>query len=356
MSRFIASSLLWVPWLLVGCQRVENWSLASEASAGEAPPRIPPSSNSSGALSTSSSEAIFEVVGKTRPCPHRVASIATMVQHPVINIAIAPGDRVAIGQKLIELDADEPEAEVRAKRATVAELKAGLARLKALPRTEERAEARATLEATQITAKHAHEVLDRIHSLHQQDAVSTRQHMEAHTAALKADAEVKAAQAHLDYLLKLPIDQEIAEQESRLAAATAELEACEAEFEHYAIHAPIDGIVSWLDVSLGTVTRPGMTAWGEIVDLSEIDVRCELTAEQVDRLDATRGAEIIERNANRSAWPARVVFVGPSADAKTGLIPVVARIADAGGRLRANTDVTARFKLRSVANPSMAAR
>ena len=31
------------------------------------------------------------------------------------------------------------------------------------------------------------------------------------------------------------------------------------------------------------VSRPGTTVWGEILDLSEIDVRCELTAEQADQ-------------------------------------------------------------------------
>jgi multidrug efflux pump subunit AcrA (membrane-fusion protein) len=67
--------------------------------------------------------------------------------HPVMRILVKPGEFVRAGQRLIEIDSDEPEAEVRAKRAEVEELNFALARFKALPRDEERAEARAQLES-----------------------------------------------------------------------------------------------------------------------------------------------------------------------------------------------------------------
>ena len=41
--------------------------------------------------------------------------------------------------------------------------------------------------------------------------------------------------------------------------------------------AAIDGEIAWLDVSPGTVTWPGSLVWGEVVDLRELDVRCELS-------------------------------------------------------------------------------
>ena len=34
----------------------------------------------------------------------------------------------------------------------------------------------------------------------------------------------------------------------------------------------------------GMVSRPGTSTWGEILDLSEIEVRCELTLDQVERV------------------------------------------------------------------------
>ena len=81
----------------------------------------------------------IEVTGLTQPVPGRVATIAPTVLHPVEEVRAAPGDRVKKGQPLVKLDDDEPRADVRAKTAALAELKAGLRRLEAQPREQERA-------------------------------------------------------------------------------------------------------------------------------------------------------------------------------------------------------------------------
>src|SRR3569833_1980487 len=115
--------------------------------------------------------------------------------------------------------------------------------------------------------------------------------------------------------------------------AEAELDACEHELEHYTIFAPIDGVISWLDVAPGAVVRPGMKTWGEILDLREIDVRCEAPAAQVDLLDPQQPVEIV--CASRSQrFVGRIVTVGLSADRESGAVPVTVRIADAQERLR----------------------
>ena len=75
---------------------------------------------------------------------------------------VKPGDRVKKNQVLITLDADEPRADVRAKKAAVAAHEAALARLRAHPYKEEQAEARAALDSALVTALEAREVLERI--------------------------------------------------------------------------------------------------------------------------------------------------------------------------------------------------
>src|SRR5262249_5263484 len=93
--------------------------------------------------------------GTTRPAPARKGVVSPVPLHPVIEVKVKPGDRVKKGQVLVRLDDDEPQAEVRAKKAAVAELQATVARLKALPREEERAELQAALEATKGSAREA---------------------------------------------------------------------------------------------------------------------------------------------------------------------------------------------------------
>jgi multidrug efflux pump subunit AcrA (membrane-fusion protein) len=287
------------------------------------------------------------LTGKTEPAPGHSASIATMVIHPVTKVLIAPGDRVKAGQTIIELDRDEPEAEVRAHKAEVVQLQASLARLKAVPREQERDKARAELEAARATAKGAREHLGRIHSLLQKEAIAPGQELAARTESLNADADEQAAAAYLEFLLKQPIPQEIAQLEAQIASAQAELEANEAELEHYTLFASIDGVVSWLKVNLGTVTRPGTAAWGEIVDLSELDVRVDVTAEQADLINTTPLPYIWLPSVPDQHFVGRIGFIGPAADPQTGLVPVVIHVDNPQQRLRAYVNVTVQLGLKT---------
>jgi HlyD family secretion protein len=288
----------------------------------------------------------LRLVGKTEPAPGRIGSIATMQIHPVTKVHIAPGDRVREGQVIVELDRDEPEAEVRAHQAEVVQLQASLARLKAVPREQERDKARAELEAAKATAKGAREHLLRISALLHKEAIAPGQELTARTESLSADAEERAAAAYLEYLLKQPIPQEIAQLEAQIASAQAELESYQAELEHYTLHAPISGVVSWLKVMPGTVTRPGFAAWGEIVDLRELDVRTAVTAEQADLIDREQPVPIILPGRAGERLSGHVAFIGPAADPQTALVPVLVRVSNPDERLRANVDVELEIALK----------
>jgi multidrug efflux pump subunit AcrA (membrane-fusion protein) len=162
--------------------------------------------------------AAFEVPGKTQPDPGRLATIAPTVLHPVAEVTVVPGTRVKKGQPLIKLDDDEAQADVRAKTAALAEQKASLEKLKAQPRKEEQAEARAALESAQESARETKKIVRRMTPAHEAGAIPDASMYAASLLMRKAAAEERAATAHLQQLLKKPIHLEIAEAE---AAATA---------------------------------------------------------------------------------------------------------------------------------------
>jgi biotin carboxyl carrier protein len=171
-----------------------------------------------------------EAMGRTECAPGRKGMIAPVPLHPVVEVLVNPGDRVKKGQALVKLDDDEARAEVRVKRAALENARINLN------------EARRYLGALEKASSSVPDVA---------------QH-KARVAALEAETLERAAEAAW--------------------------ESAQAELQHYVVTAPIDGVVSWLDVSPGMVSRPGTTLWGEILDLREIDVRCELTIEQADRI------------------------------------------------------------------------
>src|SRR5579871_1510705 len=62
-------------------------------------------------------KALLEVPGRTQCVPGRSATIAPVVLHPVEVVKVAAGDRVKKGQLLVEIDSDEPKADLRNKEA-----------------------------------------------------------------------------------------------------------------------------------------------------------------------------------------------------------------------------------------------
>ena len=78
------------------------------------------------------------------------------------------------------------------------------------------------------------------------------------------------------------------------------------------------------------------------MDLREIDVRCELTPEQADRVSVGQAAEV-RLCGKEEAVAGRVVFVGITADQATGLVPVIVWLSNPRERLRCNVPVRVRL-------------
>jgi RND family efflux transporter MFP subunit len=252
--------------------------------APQAPSRPPDEAKAAGAS--------FEVAGKTQPSPKRRAVIAPVPLHPVVEVLVAAGDHVKKDQVLVKLDADEPEADVRAKEAS--------------------------LDSAKAVAQEARRYYPHIEELHRAGSVSEAAYHQSRLALLTAEANERSAKAAL--------------------------ESAKAELEHYTVTSPMDGVVSWLEVSVGTVSRPGTTVWGEILDLREMDARCEVSPEQADRLAAGQPVEVRRPGDNGAAYlSGKVIYVGIAADARTGQVPVVVRLDNSGAKLRSGVPVRVRF-------------
>jgi multidrug resistance efflux pump len=296
-------------------------------------------------IPTKDKDAPLEVRGRTEALPSHSAQITPTVLHPVVRVLVVPGESVEKGQPLVELESHGPEADVRARRAEIEELTASLARFKAMPRSELQAEARADLDDAQVALKSAVERLTRAKKLHENGALPEGEFLLLETAQRRAEAEARADDAHLQHLLKQPVEHEIAEMTARITAAQAKMESAMEELEHHTVCASISGIVEWLNVQPGAVTRPGMGVWGEIYDLSQIDVRAELTLAQIRSFDSITDAQVdvVVDGWPERTWKAEIVFVGKVADANSGLIPIVARVTDAGGQIPCKVPATVRL-------------
>lgn len=243
------------------------------------------------ALAPPAQDASFMVVGVTQCIHTRKAIIAPTVLHPVIEVFVAPGDKVKKGQKLVQLDKDEPEADLRAKEAN--------------------------LESARITRAEAKRLLSSVEAIQSRGVMPEQRIFEIRTAALKAEKDEKAAEAVRD--------------------------AAREELSHFTIEAAIDGVVNRIDCHPGMVSRPGTTVWGEILDLSEIDVVCPLNQRQVDRVKVNQTVEVLHSESGKALATGKVVFIGLEFNPKTATVPAHVRVANPDGVFRCGAPATARF-------------
>jgi RND family efflux transporter MFP subunit len=250
-------------------------------------------------------KGLFTVPGRTRCIAANKAIIAPVPLHPVDEIYVRVGDRVKKGDKIVRIDDDEPKADVRAKAAT--------------------------LEGAEIMHKEAMRLKESTDPVQKQGVLSAQRLHEILTNAKKSAADVRQAKATL--------------------------EAAKFELGHYTVESPIDGIVNRLDVHLGMVSRPGTTVWGEILDLTQIDIACQLSPSQVEKLEAGQKstvlaengmryfgheAEVLHKESAAKLGTGVIVFIGLEADA-SGNLPALVRLDNPDYKLRCEIPVQLRF-------------
>jgi multidrug efflux pump subunit AcrA (membrane-fusion protein) len=232
------------------------------------------------------------VSGRTRCLLSGRGIIASAILRPVVEVLVCPGDRVTKGQALIKLYDLEPQANVRAREKE--------------------------LRSIEAKAKFSRLNVDMAENTPNTGALPYITLNELRAAALSNEAQVLAAEA--------------------------ELSLAQSELKLYTVTAAIDGEIAWLDVSPGTVTWPGSMIWGEIVDLRELDVRCELSPVQAEQVAVGQSAEAWLDGKEPAAATGNVVFVGKFADRNSGLVPVIVRVANEQQQLRAEVAVKVRFR------------
>ena len=174
----------------------------------------------------------FDVGGVVRA--QTTAAIAARVVAPVLEVRVAPGDRVRAGQIVAVLDGRDLHAEARAAAAASAAAADGAA----AARAEEQ-----SAQAALVLARASYARIDTLHSKRS----ATPQELDEAMAALKAaESRVAAAAAHVQ------------EAAAGVVRAAASRDAAAATESFLRLAAPFDGVVTEKLIEPGNMATPGL--------------------------------------------------------------------------------------------------
>ena len=169
----------------------------------------------------------------------------------IIEVSVHEGEQVAPGQPLLKLEAARTQAELAALEAQAQRARDLLAELRAGPRSEDIAQARASLAATQAEAREAQAYHERLLPLKGKNYVAAADLDRARAATGNASARVRVARAALDELLHGTRAEQLDQAEAALAMAEAQADAQRALLDKLALVAPRSARVDSLPYRLG---------------------------------------------------------------------------------------------------------
>lgn len=178
-------------------------------------------------------------------------TLPSPVAEKIVRIDVREGQQVAAGAPLLQLELTRTQSQLAAAQAQATQSREALAELRAGPRSEDIAQARANLDAAQAQARDARAYYARLQPLGTRQLVAAADVDRARAAAGNADAQVAAARAALSELRNGVRPEQIAQAEAALAAAEAQQSGQAATTGKLDVVAPRAGRVDSLPYRLG---------------------------------------------------------------------------------------------------------
>jgi HlyD family secretion protein len=249
------------------------------------------------AIRTRDLEAIVSASGKIQP--KRLVNISADTPGRVVNLAVNEGDRVKVGQFLLQIDPKSLRTRVDSGAAALQAAEQSLDQL------------RQGIETAKVQLQQAQQTLAR-----QQDL--WRQQLTTREALDRAVNDVKAAESAVQEREK-----QLKPQESRIAQERAGLESARYDLSKVRIESPIDGIVTRRNIQegetavVGTMNNPG-TVLLTLADMGVIQAEVEVDETNVPNVQIGQLAKITIDAIPDKSFRGHVTEIGNSPIQTTG--------------------------------------
>ncbi len=212
--------------------------------------------------------------------------ISSDVSGEVVELFVKEGDSVRAGQLLARIDADAYESQVARGQAQVNQAQAAVSSAKATIQqlTGDKTRLSAQLEANQLAARRAEQ-------LAKEGLLSQAELENAQVAVALSKASIAAAEASIQ-----AAQENVRGNGFQVSSAQATLRELQTSLRRTNIIAPMDGILSQLNVEegervVGTIQMAG-TELARVADLTQMEVRVEVSENDIPRVSLGDPVEI----------------------------------------------------------------
>lgn len=277
----------------------------------------------------------------------------------VSRIFVRAGDRIASGQPILQIDAQEQLASMRSQfagtsiaqagvegaRADTARAEANLASAVAQLKTYQ-----ADLVAKQATLSLSEQQYKRYQSLRAEGAISqdaldqyvnTVKVSKANVETVKSNIEAQKAQIQAQKAQIQAQQSATTRAQQQVQQARANTQEQQAKLQYFAINAPFNGTVGDLLVKEGDSVDPS-TNMMTLTQNDALEVNLSVPIEKAARLRMGSVVELINAQGQKVA-SSQIFFISPKASSETQSVLVKAKVNNAVGQLRADQFVRARL-------------
>jgi HlyD family secretion protein len=249
----------------------------------------------------------------------RQSPIGSEVTGAVESVSVDDGDRVAAGDILIQLWAEDSKRRLEQSRQAMETAEAELALVRRGATAEELARGEAELARAAAARLQAEREYGRLRALFDDRVVAQADLDLAASTRDQALAAEAAARESLADLRAQPRPEDLQLAEARLREAEAAVLVAEQDVERRTIRAPMPGLVLRRAVEPGQSVTPG-GALLQLADLGVTEIYVETDENNLDRLRVGQQATVITPAFRDQPFSASLIQIGPEVDSGRGVV------------------------------------
>lgn len=271
------------------------------------------------------------------------ANIASPVPGLVSHVLCELGQKVNVGDAVIQLDDRLAKSAEDQAAASLAQAEASLAGLKATPRPDQLQIAELTVKKSESAFQFAKKNYDRLSRLMEEQGTSAKSVEQASVDMAAAQTDLAISQKQLVLLKNSPTPEELRAEQSKVAQAAAALATAQVQRKMLTIFSPIDATVTLVSVNPGEcvdVTR----AIVQLIALDRLAVNLDVPADQLPANAVGLAAQILLPSSPAGTDPivGKISSVNPQVDPRNGSVGVAIEL-PAGTTLRPGLCVRVRI-------------